>query len=62
MKITILGAGTWGAALARVLALAGHEVTLWSAVEKEIDTKALEAGINYHEFRYREADFGNYPN
>lgn len=26
-----------------------------------IDKKALEAGINYHEFRYREADFGNYP-
>ena len=26
-----------------------------------MDTKALEAGINYHEFRYREADFGNYP-
>ena len=23
--------------------------------------KALEAGINYHEFRYREADFGGYP-
>lgn len=30
-------------------------------VKKGIDKKALEAGINYHEFRYREADFGNYP-
>ncbi|MCI8665049.1 MAG: insulinase family protein [Dorea sp.] len=29
--------------------------------EKGIDRKALEAGLNYHEFRYREADFGNYP-
>ena len=26
-----------------------------------MDHKALEAGINYHEFRYREADFGSYP-
>lgn len=33
-----------------------------SDIAKEgIDKKALEAGINYHEFRYREADFGNYP-
>ena len=26
-----------------------------------IDPKAIEAGIHYHEFRYREADFGNFP-
>lgn len=26
-----------------------------------INKKALRAGINYHEFRFREADFGNYP-
>ena len=26
-----------------------------------MDKKALEAGINYNEFRYREADFGGYP-
>ena len=37
------------------------EDTLQGLVENKIDTKALEAGINYHEFRYREADFGNYP-
>lgn len=30
-------------------------------VRDGIDRKALEAGINYHEFRYREADFGGYP-
>lgn len=35
--------------------------TLKSIVENGMDQKALEAGINYHEFRYREADFGNYP-
>ena len=42
MKIGVLGAGTWGVALARVLALAGHQVVVWSAVEKEIDTLAAE--------------------
>ncbi len=29
--------------------------------EEGIDRKALLAGINYYEFRYREADFGQYP-
>ncbi|MBO5305394.1 MAG: NAD(P)-dependent glycerol-3-phosphate dehydrogenase [Clostridia bacterium] len=37
IKIGVLGAGTWGIALARMLCLAGHEITVWSAVEKEID-------------------------
>lgn len=37
------------------------EDVLSDIVKAGIDTKALEAGINYHEFRYREADFGNYP-
>lgn len=37
------------------------EETLRDLVEKGIDKKALEAGINYYEFRIREADFGNYP-
>ena len=36
-SIGILGAGTWGMALARVLADAGHRVTVWSAIEREID-------------------------
>ncbi len=31
----ILGAGTWGTALARVLANAGHSVTVWSPLEAE---------------------------
>ncbi len=35
--------------------------TLENIVHKGIDKKALEAGINYYEFRYREADFGNFP-
>lgn len=35
--IGILGAGTWGMALARMLSNTGHQVTVWSAIEKEID-------------------------
>ncbi len=30
-------------------------------VKNGIDKKAVEAGINYFEFRYREADFSSYP-
>lgn len=37
------------------------EDDLRASVKNGIDTKAIEAGINYYEFRYREADFGNYP-
>lgn len=29
--------------------------------DEGIDKKALRAGLNYYEFRYREADFGSYP-
>ena len=37
------------------------EDVLKDMVENGIDRKALEAGINYHEFQYREADYGRYP-
>lgn len=37
VKIGVLGAGTWGIALARMLNNAGRSVTVWSAIEKEID-------------------------
>jgi len=37
IKVGVLGAGTWGTALTIQLAKNGHEVTLWSAVAKEID-------------------------
>ena len=36
-KIGVLGAGTWGMALARMLCNSGHDVTVWSAIEREID-------------------------
>lgn len=37
------------------------ERTLQELLKKGLDEKALRAGINYFEFRYREADFGSYP-
>ena len=37
MKATILGAGAWGTALAKVLRENGHAVTLW-----DIDTRTLD--------------------
>ena len=36
MKIGVLGAGTWGCALANLLAGKGYEVALWSALPSEI--------------------------
>ena len=36
-RIGVLGAGTWGMALARMLCNSGHDVTVWSALEREID-------------------------
>ncbi len=37
MKIGMMGAGTWGMALARMLCNSGHKVTVWSALPAEID-------------------------
>lgn len=37
IKVGILGAGTWGVALAKMLCNSGKSVTIWSAIEKEID-------------------------
>jgi len=34
---------------------------LMELAEKGLDKRALLAGINYYEFRYREADFGSWP-
>lgn len=35
-KIGVLGAGTWGMALARMLCVSGHRVTVWSALPQEV--------------------------
>lgn len=37
MEIGILGAGTWGMALARMLSNQGYGITVWSALEKEVE-------------------------
>ena len=37
MKIGVIGAGTWGVALARMLTNSNHEVVVWSAIDAEID-------------------------
>ena len=36
-RIGILGAGTWGMALARMLADCDKEVTVWSALPQEVE-------------------------
>ena len=36
-KIGILGAGTWGSALAKVLCKGGNTVTVWSPIENEVE-------------------------
>ena len=54
MKISILGAGTWGTALSILLAENKHEVTIWSALQKEVtelsehrtEIKNLPGGLN----------------
>ena len=37
------------------------EEELAKIVREGLDKKALLAGLNYYEFKYREADFGSYP-
>ena len=37
-RIGVLGAGTWGIALARMLTNCGHDVVVWSALPDEIDS------------------------
>ena len=38
MNTSVIGSGTWGTALAKLLFENGHNVTLWSAISSEIDT------------------------
>ena len=45
MKIAVLGSGGWGTALAMLLVENGHEVTLWSYLEKE-SRQLQETGEN----------------
>ncbi len=38
-----------------------YKQVLTNLAEKGIDRKALYAGLNFYEFKHREADFGSYP-
>lgn len=40
LKIGVLGAGTWGTAISILLSHNGHEVTLWSKLQRELDALA----------------------
>ena len=49
-KIAVIGAGTWGIALARMLCISGHEVTVWSALPeelKELDNTRIQKNLPY---------------
>lgn len=51
-SIGVLGAGTWGMALARMLCNSGHDVTVWSALSAEIDnlqTTGVHPNLPYME-------------
>ncbi len=37
MKVTVLGAGSWGTTLALVLVEKGHQVTLWTYKEAQAE-------------------------
>lgn len=41
-KVSVLGGGSWGIALAVLLHKNGHEITIWSALEKEIEMLQTE--------------------
>ncbi|MCL2144415.1 MAG: NAD(P)-dependent glycerol-3-phosphate dehydrogenase [Endomicrobia bacterium] len=55
MKITVLGAGSWGATLAALLVENGHDVTLWEFDKKRADDlqsrkiKPFNAGVDLPE-------------
>ena len=44
-KVSVLGAGTWGTALAIQLAENDNEVTLWSKLPREIDALRVKLPI-----------------
>lgn len=45
MRISVIGAGAWGTALARLLHHGGHEITLWGHVPEWLD-EIRRSGVN----------------
>jgi UDP-N-acetylmuramoylalanine-D-glutamate ligase len=54
-KIGVLGAGTWGMALARMLCNAGNDVLVWITPNKE-DTKEMDKAVNYVVYRFAKGE------
>ena len=50
-RIGVIGAGTWGVALARMLCNAGNTVMIWSALEQEIDNLANSRNTGWSSLR-----------
>ena len=50
-KIGILGAGTWGMALARMLCVSGNDVQVWSALPAEVENLSclLYTSVQYNQ-------------
>ena len=44
VKVGIMGAGSWGTALALLLHSNGHEVTVWSISEEEVQMLSENCG------------------
>ena len=42
MKVGVIGAGSWGIALAKLLRTNGHDVTVWSIIKEEVDMFSKE--------------------
>ena len=53
-KVTVLGGGGWAIALAKVLNENGHNVTLWSALEREVEAlqKKEKIRLDFRELKF----------
>lgn len=55
MKITVLGTGSWGTALAQVAADNGHEAVLWGIADDEVN----DINENHHNSKYFETEISD---